>query len=398
MALVLLGGPIGTGADQYTDQIAGDQAKEAQNNARIASLKAEIAAAQSQEPQLQAIIIGLNTQIAATQAQLATAQAQYQQITASLVATQERLAAEQQQLSSDKAQLSRQLVVMYEMQQQSTPLNNMLASGNFNGFFRTLVDTQRIGNLEMQTVSLVTQTEAAVHSDLSVKAQQQSDRKAVVAALAATQNQLSEQRAAQQSALADLQALQARDQQLAVEAQEANNSLNGQIANLQQQEQAALAAGGGHGDFTWPEHAPISQGFGCTQYTAEPYDPSCPYPHRFHNGIDLAGPPGTPIAAADAGIAQTYKEAWVGGSCQEESPSFTGGFCGFGYNVIIDHGNGWYTLYGHLSGFAIANGHTVSRGQTIAYEGSTGNSSGPHLHFGIQHNGVWVDPLQYLSS
>jgi len=144
---------------------------------------------------------------------------------------------------------------------------------------------------------------------------------------------------------------------------------------------AALAAGGGSGRFIWPESGPITQGFGCTQYTFEPYDPSCPAPHRFHNGLDIAGPCGNAIVAADSGIA--YVEPYQA--------------YGFGNYVIIVHGNGWETLYGHMSGFAIHGGQTVSRGQVIGYEGSTGNSTGCHLHFSVNHNNTWVNPLNYLT-
>ena len=139
------------------------------------------------------------------------------------------------------------------------------------------------------------------------------------------------------------------------------------------------SAGGGSGHFIWPDTGPISQGFGCTPYPFEPYDPSCPQKH-FHNGLDIAGACGNHIIAADAGIA--YIEPFMGN--------------GFGNYIIIVHGNGWQTLYGHLASFAIRSGQTVARGQLIGYEGTTGNSTGCHLHFGVNHNGQWVNPRAYL--
>jgi murein DD-endopeptidase MepM/ murein hydrolase activator NlpD len=60
------------------------------------------------------------------------------------------------------------------------------------------------------------------------------------------------------------------------------------------------------------------------------------------------------------------------------------------------HGNGWVSIYGHLASFAVGNGQAVGRGQTIGYEGSTGNSTGPHLHFEIRLNDTPQNPLQYL--
>ena len=69
---------------------------------------------------------------------------------------------------------------------------------------------------------------------------------------------------------------------------------------------------------------------------------------------------------------------------------------GYGNFVVLTHGNGYSTLYGHLSAFNVRNGQLVVRGQVIAYEGSTGNSTGPHLHFEILYNGNYTNPCAYL--
>jgi murein DD-endopeptidase MepM/ murein hydrolase activator NlpD len=148
---------------------------------------------------------------------------------------------------------------------------------------------------------------------------------------------------------------------------------------------AAEAAGGGTGQFEWPEptcgHGCISQGFGCNSYWFEQYEPSCPYPHRIHTGIDIAGPWGTPIIAADTGVIYLYP-----------------GYYGYGNYIIIIHGHGYSTLYGHTASFArgLHSGQIVARGTLIAYEGSTGNSTGPHLHFEIRVNNMWRDPCTWL--
>lgn len=104
---------------------------------------------------------------------------------------------------------------------------------------------------------------------------------------------------------------------------------------------------------------------------------------RMHNGIDIAGGGdyGQPIIAADGGTV-----TWSGND---------GG--GYGNYVMIDHGNGYMTVYGHASSLAVSTGEYVSQGQTIAYVGSTGNSTGPHLHFEIRLNGAYQNPLDYVS-
>lgn len=99
-----------------------------------------------------------------------------------------------------------------------------------------------------------------------------------------------------------------------------------------------------------------------------------------HKGVDIGTPMGTPILAAKSGTV-----TWA---------SWNGGY---GNCVIISHGKGNSTLYGHLSGYNVKVGDTVTQGQVIAYSGNTGNSTGPHLHFGIMENDAWVDPLNYLT-
>ena len=148
---------------------------------------------------------------------------------------------------------------------------------------------------------------------------------------------------------------------------------------------AARAAGGGSGVFEWPipacSFACITQGFGCSTFYLEVYDPGCPYPHKIHTGLDIAGLYGTPIVAADTGIAYLYP-----------------GSIGYGNLLVIIHGNGYSTYYGHLSGYApgLSTGQVVPRGTTVAFEGSTGWSTGPHLHFEIRTGGQPRNPCIWL--
>ena len=100
--------------------------------------------------------------------------------------------------------------------------------------------------------------------------------------------------------------------------------------------------------------------------------------YKLHTGVDIPAPSGTPIYAAEAGkvITASYKGAY--GNC-----------------VIIDHGGSYSTLYGHQSRIAVSVGETVSRGQVIGYVGTTGYSTGNHLHFEVRVNGTPQNPLSY---
>lgn len=367
-------------ADQITDKLGQAQHQKQSIDREIARLNAEIAAARNQEGQLQAIISTLDAQINTAAAQVTAAQAQLDDVTATLNAEKAQLAAAQQHLAAQKSQLAKQLVAIYELQQESTPINNLLTSGSFNEFWTSVIDGRRISDQEMAMVDMIYQQQNVIQGDVNAIALEREQQQATVAQLTDAKLQLDGQRTAQQHALTELTQLQTQDQAREQQMQAADNALNAQIAQLQQEEAQAVSAGGGSGRFSWPESGPISQGFGCTSYPFEPYDPSCPQRH-FHNGLDIAGPCGNPIHAADAGIAHI-----------EPFQSY-----GFGNYIIIVHGNGWETLYGHLAAFAIRDGQTVGRGQVIGYEGTTGNSTGCHLHFGVNLNNQWVNPLAYLS-
>ena len=100
---------------------------------------------------------------------------------------------------------------------------------------------------------------------------------------------------------------------------------------------------------------------------------------QFHNGIDMAAPNGSPILAAESGtvVAATYNSS-------------------MGNYIMINHGNGLYTIYMHASALYVSTGQKVTRGQKIAAVGSTGRSTGPHLHFSVRQNGSYVNPRNFL--
>ncbi len=103
--------------------------------------------------------------------------------------------------------------------------------------------------------------------------------------------------------------------------------------------------------------------------------------YELHDGIDLLGPHGSPIYATATGLV--------------ERAEYSGGY---GYHVVIKHGYGYETLYGHLSKLAVSTGSRVKRGQIVGYMGSTGRSSGTHLHYSVHYQGKAVDPKPYMVS
>jgi len=126
--------------------------------------------------------------------------------------------------------------------------------------------------------------------------------------------------------------------------------------------QVASRGGVSSGRLIWPVQGSISQSYGGR-----------------HTGIDIAGPSGTKISAADGGTV-----------------TFVGWDGGYGKFVIINHGNGLVTRYAHCSSFLVSSGQKVDQGQAIATRGSTGRSTGPHLHFEVLQNGSFRNPINYL--
>jgi LysM repeat protein len=130
------------------------------------------------------------------------------------------------------------------------------------------------------------------------------------------------------------------------------------------------SSSGGSGQFGWPTSGlAISQYFGSTSF------------NPWHTGLDLDSRSGWDIFASDGGTVVKAEWGWGGG---------------YGNHVMIDHGNGYQTLYGHMTDFGVSVGQSVSKGQRIGTMGSTGWSTGPHLHFEIRYNGSFLNPLSYL--
>lgn len=173
----------------------------------------------------------------------------------------------------------------------------------------------------------------------------------------------------------DRRALKAAEQQLS---QDANN-ISKVIAQRIAEQQVAFRSNTpgyqrilGTGQMVRPVVGPITSNFG---YRSHPILGR----GRFHAGTDFGAPTGAPIFAADSGTVIVAE--WYGG---------------YGNAVIVDHGNGLTTLYGHCSQLYVTVGQGVQRGQTIAAIGSTGLSTGPHLHFEVRQQGEPVEPLAYL--
>ena len=145
------------------------------------------------------------------------------------------------------------------------------------------------------------------------------------------------------------------------------------IADFERQEAAKNIKSTGTYIWPLPGYTPGTRTYGYRMHPILGY-------MRFHSGQDIGAPSGTSIIAADSGVV-----------------SYCGWNGGYGNCVMINHGGGRVTLYAHMSAYNCSYGQTVTQGDTIGYVGSTGMSTGPHLHFEVRINGATVDPMQYFS-
>jgi murein DD-endopeptidase MepM/ murein hydrolase activator NlpD len=359
------------------------QAKQAQAGAsqRLQDIQHGLEDAQQKANRTRAYIDELDGQIAHQQGVIADTQAKLHETERQIRFTEAEIARREAHLEV-RQDLLAQRVRALDKHGSVDYLELVVTSRTFTQLVDRVVIMQEIVRSDQRLVDTLRQ-ERDVVRDLDRRLQaQQVEQAALLKQQRDEEAQLEQTRRAQQDALTYYAQLEAQFEQQRQELAAEKARIDGLVSQLQAQyDGQARGLGGGSGRFSWPERGPITQGFGCTDLLGEPYDPSCPA-HHFHTGIDIGCDFGTPIAAADSGVVSYVNFGWGGG---------------YGNFVLITHGNGFTTLYGHLSSIAVSAGQGVRRGQVIGAEGSTGYSTGPHLHFEIRLNGAYQNPLSYLA-
>jgi murein DD-endopeptidase MepM/ murein hydrolase activator NlpD len=355
------------------------------NQQELQRIQSQINNAEAQMNAIGTLINNLNRQIAAQQALIAQTKATIDDLNRQIRFGEADLTRLKAHMSV-RDELLNQRLRYIDAHGAMNYVELVLTSNNFNQMMNRMVAAQQVAASDRKLLDDLAQQHSQIALANDALGVKRSQVTALLQQQQATEADLQKSLTAQAAAMAYAKQLEVQlsVQYAAVQAQRA--AIDAQVASLQQKyEAAARAAGGGTGQFEWPMpacgHGCISQGFGCNSYWFEQYEPSCPYPHRIHTGIDIAGSYGNPIVAADTGVVYFYPGSY-----------------GYGNYIVMIHGNGYSTLYGHLSRFntAMGNGAIVARGDVIGFEGSTGNSTGPHLHFEIRVNNAWKNPCIWL--
>lgn len=331
-------------------------------------------------------------EVANLNSQILEYEAQIQQLTEKAQELEKSIEKKEKELAEKKKTLENRLVAMY-MKKETTFLDVML-SGNLMNFISNQdiikqaaeYDNKLITEVEELKKSLETEKleVESVKKEKQTKTQELQNLKAQKEAKAANlteeqkelENKLSQYRAqAEQYAVLERQAIAKEEaaRQEAAKKAAVKTSASGSSTTVQNTASTGKTTYSG-GKLGWP--CPSS-----SRITSQ-------YGYRilfgvrdFHTGIDIGATQGSNIVAAESGTVILASYGWNGG---------------YGNYIIVSHGNGITTRYAHASQLHVSAGQTVSKGQVIASVGTTGNSTGPHLHFEVRTNGSHTNPLNYL--
>jgi murein DD-endopeptidase MepM/ murein hydrolase activator NlpD len=367
-------------ADPFCQQLQENQSAQSAGQARLDQIKNTIKDIQTKVAQLTAYLASLQAQRARQEAQIAATQARIDDLAKQIRLSQAQIDRQEAHISVREQYLDQRVRAM-DKHGRINYMELIVTSRNFNDLVDRMLVMQDLIRGDQKLLDSLKTEKAQLQQQKADLDKKKADQEALMSQLKTQKAALEQTIRNQSDALAYQQALEAQYEQQRRDLEAQLADIANKIKLLQQALDAeAQGLGGGTGQFRWPEGArwPISQPFGPSPYPFEPAYGG--YPH-FHTGIDIAGPDSTPILAADSGIAIAYPGSY-----------------GYGNYVIIIHGNGYSTLYGHMWSFTIPAGQHVRviRGQQIGVEGSSGNSTGSHLHFEIRYNDNPQNPCGYL--
>ena len=379
------GAQAATSTSQIKDEITDLKVENAQIQAQIESVRTQYNANASE---IQALVDKKNAvdqEISLLHSQIININEQLRVYGQMIADAQERLEDSNQRLKELNQQYKERIRAMEE-EGEITYWQVIFESSSFTDFLDRMnivdeiaaADTQRL--LDLQVAS------ANVEENQRILTEEMLDLQDTREQLSESEEILKEKRTESDDILRDLIAKQSEFQVLLDESEALQNELMNEIAQKQKELQAAqykeelakMALKGQNppSNATWIE--PVSS-----------YTISSPFGNRksptagastYHQGVDMACPSGTPIYATRAGTV-TVASYQAGGA---------------GYYVSINHGDGFASIYMHMTRYVVSKGQSVTQGQLIGYVGSTGISTGPHLHFGISYGGTYVNPMAYL--
>ena len=332
--------------------------------------------AQKKKNEIESRIEGLSEEKRAVDEAADEATKAYKDVKKELDATEKRIDENEDKLkvlnkdfAVKRDQLAKRVRDIY-INGQINYLDVLFGAKDFQDFFTRMDLLKRVIQQDYDLVQVVFAEKTAIETSQKELEKDKTAKEKLVASAADRKKEAEKKQAAKQAIIDKMETDRATQERIINENLAASKEVEQMIRNSRYQPASPALSGGGA--LNWPLGGPITSPFG---WRVHPITGAS----RFHSGIDIGGDYGDTIHAAGAGIV-----------------SYAGWISGYGYAVIIDHGGGISTLYGHNQALLVSEGQSVSQGQAIAECGSTGNSTGPHCHFEVRVDGEPVDPMGYL--
>lgn len=365
-AALIAGSAVPSVADDLEDQLA--------------DIQSQISSAQEEQANALEVIKAVMGRLDAIQAELDAANAELERIHGEQARLNEQIRQNEialqkaiDDLHARQAILAKRVRAIY-MHGQLNYVDVIIGSRSFSDFANRLELLKRVIRADFSLILEIQDKQREIEAQRAQLDQEKAQLDALEAEAQKAQEAIEDKRAEQQSALDEARAHKAAAEQVEQELQQASADVQARIeARLREQQSGGGYTGVvGSGQLSWPCSGPITSPFGYRVHPIFGVEIS-------HAGIDIGVPEGTPVQAADGGT--VIESGWISG---------------YGYTIIIDHGNGIQTLYAHNSSLIAGSGQSVSKGEVVAYSGQTGNVTGPHCHFEVRINGSPVDPMGYL--
>lgn len=347
------------------------------------NIQGQIDESRSTQASWQSIIDEVSTKLRAIQADLDSAmqklkniENEKEQINKQIKQTEVEIQKAQAKLVERQNILNKRVRAIY-MNGQLSYLEVITGAKNFSDFANRVELLKRVIRADFNLIKDIQKQKEAIEAKKAELEQKHKEIEKLAEEAKKTTDEIAKKKNEQQEILNEArthkEAAQQLENDLLARSEQVKEMINERIRQRQNSSSASDSSyTQGTGSLSWPCNGPITSPFG---YRVHPIFGTTIY----HSGIDIGVDYGTPIHAADSGT--VIYAGWIDG---------------YGNTVIIDHGNGITTLYGHNTSVAVGDGQSVSKGTVIAYAGSTGNSTGPHCHFEVQVGGSAVDPMGYL--
>jgi septal ring factor EnvC (AmiA/AmiB activator) len=393
LALLLAAAALALPSEAQTSSTRPPDESRADTRERQREVDAQLDVLHASEADLEARLAEIDDQLGDQQARLDQARAEHEAAEAELAELMVEIEEAEKAVDAQRVQAEERAVAAY-VHPRGQGVEVLLGTGDLNEFHEKTVLIRQVAEYDREVLDGYLAAEAALEDQRgrAEEARQrseaaQAEADAAVASLAA---QRAEQETVQEALEVRIASFEQEADALAAEEAQLTSLINARQAEARRAAAPSTTTtvpaseptpgpGPGptvtsppttrppsNGSLLWPVNGVLTSPFGWRW-------------GRMHNGIDIGASTGTAIKAADGGY--VFYAGWMGG---------------YGNVVLIDHGGGMTTLYAHQSQIQASVGQTVARGQVVGLVGSTGQSTGPHLHFEVRINGAAVNPLSYL--